>query len=756
MIKAFMDLKLRQKLIVFPVAVLIPVLLLGVALLNIMASRTNQAIYNGNLNMVTSFVISMLDDRKSEATKNIKLLGHNESVIAPTRQAVLNNDRFALITEVLNLADTVDTNVISILDSSGKVLVRSNNPEEWGDVNSAPEVAQAAGGSIVSTIEQTALGYSVVSYGPIQDSSRIIGIMRLEAFIDGNFLLRIKELTGADLIILKSGEINTSTLEDFEGIVLDHAVMEQASSQRKALSSIVKIKKANFFAMYTALDNSARGAQLHDTVVILTSAAEFFKSRRNVWLISLSLLVLMLAGIIVMAFSLGHLVSSPLIKVRDHIQNMADGNLLQKELDISSRDEMGQMAKALNNMIRSLSKIVTKANLIADGNIGSDEVERKLAAGMTLNAAAASAVTDEKGDLAEAFNKMESELRKLTVQARRIADDDLTNPVLSVKNRGELGEAFARMTATLVGFSDIAKNIARGDLGDNVKAASERQVLTSAFEQMISHLKLLISSVKTQAGVLAQSSSVLSRISSQTSENVSQFASTVNNISNATTSVAKSVQAVSTSSRNADTASKKGQELMARLVENISQIKLTSERSGKAMDSLAGRSAKISEMVELITKISDQTNLLALNAAIEAARAGEAGRGFAVVADEVRKLAENSSSSALEISKIVSEVETETRDASAAVGSGRQVIDNGVSISNEAALRFNEIAQQVDGISQQIASISAAAEESAAGAEESSAASEEQAATVQEISASAQQLTVAVSELEEAVSKFRI
>ncbi|OGS19104.1 MAG: hypothetical protein A2219_01525 [Elusimicrobia bacterium RIFOXYA2_FULL_50_26] len=540
-----------------------------------------------------------------------------------------------------------------------------------------------------------------------------------------------------------------------------------------------KRKPAGKFGRYSVEETVVNGARSYEiSIPIVKDGADIgemkvgFNYNRLQAIITRSVLVtsvVSLAGIaalcIIIVIYINKIVSVPLRRVTAIARDIADGNLAQDEIATGSTDEIGQLADVFNRMTRSLGRLVRRAQDIARGRVDADMVEKRISAGETLEVAAMHDDEKTKGDLEEAFDSMLAELRKLTVQARRIAADDLANPLLDIKIEGELGRAFSLMTSKLRELSRVAERLAEGDAevkvnatgvlagsfekviqssaemathasrvasGDlriSVNIRSPKDALGISFSQMVENLKNLISQVKEQASVVTNAAVSLSRMAEQSTVTISG-------------SIAQNAQMSSTSAREAHASSLRGQEIIGTLVEKITLIKTIAGTSASAMEKLSAKSSHIGEIVGLITKIADQTNLLSLNAAIEAARAGEAGRGFAVVADEVRTLAENSAGSAQEIARIVGEVQSETKEATVAAMSGQKEIASGTELTSETSRHFREIVLKIENISNQIERIAAAAEEAAAGAEESS--------------MSAAHLSNSAKVLQDAVEKFMI
>jgi len=230
-------------------------------------------------------------------------------------------------------------------------------------------------------------------------------------------------------------------------------------------------------------------------------------------------------------------------------------------------------------------------------------------------------------------------------------------------------------------------------------------------------------------------------------------------------------------SEEASLVASRGEEAAEQAIIKIGEVQQAIETLAESVELLGRRSEQIGGIVDVITNIADQTNLLSLNAAIEAARAGESGRGFSVVAEEVRKLAEGSGQAAERIGVLIKEVQAETAKAVRYMEIGTREVEMGTEVvgrSGEALRALTDAVGRTSVLSDHIArsmalqaertgnvdramhEIAAVVEENAASAEETAAAAEEQTACMQEITASAQDLADMAQALEDSVHKFKV
>ncbi|GED60933.1 methyl-accepting chemotaxis protein [Brevibacillus formosus] len=241
--------------------------------------------------------------------------------------------------------------------------------------------------------------------------------------------------------------------------------------------------------------------------------------------------------------------------------------------------------------------------------------------------------------------------------------------------------------------------------------------------------------------------------------------------------VAETTSIISESSTSTADEAQLGNQSIQKAIQQMDSIRGSVEHSVTVVKQLGERSKEIVQIIDVITGIASQTNLLALNAAIEAARAGEHGRGFAVVADEVRKLAEQSDESARQIANLIQEIQTDTNKAVNSMDSVNQDVQVGLSTVLESGEAFQRILQEIQQITDQIQEVSAVSEQMSAGSEQVAASVDEtaqiarvsahnaenlaasskgQLATMEEFAVSFESLNQMARELERMISKFKI
>lgn len=345
-----------------------------------------------------------------------------------------------------------------------------------------------------------------------------------------------------------------------------------------------------------------------------------------------------------------------------------------------------------------------------------------------------------------------------------------------------------------------AGQVAAGDLAQviEVRGVAEINQLTAAFNAMIRSLRELVAKTAATAETVAASSEELAASSGEVGKAAEAVAVTIQGVAEgaagqvnsaeqsvqviremvtAMANTGGAAQAVAAASRQSEQVAEAGSQQIGQAVIKMNEIEQDVNRATKMIHALGDKSRQIGQIVDVIAGIAGQTNLLALNAAIEAARAGEQGRGFAVVADEVRKLAEQSEAAAREIAGIIEAIQTETVATVKAIDQGGREVAAGVRAVETSGAAFKEIYEAVKQVRAEVGRIVALTEEqqqrsgqveaavysiadsarlNAASAGEVAAASQQQNASVQEITAAAAGLAHMAAELQQAVLKFRV
>ncbi len=318
----------------------------------------------------------------------------------------------------------------------------------------------------------------------------------------------------------------------------------------------------------------------------------------------------------------------------------------------------------------------------------------------------------------------------------------------------------------------VVERIAGGDLSHDVKVTrrDELGVLQQGIARMGVTLRNLISGIRDGVTQIASAAEELSAVTSQTSAGVNsqkietdQVATAMHEMTATVQEVARNAEEASQAAAAADGEAREGDKVVNEAIAQIERLATEVVRSTEAMGVLQQESDKIGSVMDVIKAVAEQTNLLALNAAIEAARAGEAGRGFAVVADEVRGLAQRTQKSTEEIEGLVAALQNGTQQVSAVMNNSRSLTDSSVALTRKAGESLDNITRTVSNIQSMNQQIAAAAEQQSAVAEEISRSiinvrdvSEQTAAASDETAKSSVELARLGGQLQEMVSHFRV
>ena len=410
------------------------------------------------------------------------------------------------------------------------------------------------------------------------------------------------------------------------------------------------------------------------------------------------------------------------------------------------------------------------------------------------------AVGEQLDDLVQVlFADAQKEAENLMATARWIS---ILSVVASIILGIVITFIMSRMIAQpIVSLQKSVRTIASGDLREeDLKVQSKDEIgqLTQSFNEMKTTIRRLIMSLSTNATQLSASAEELSASTEEMTASIQDVAlrstHTRNNAqssaqaakesafamdetSQAISRVAESSQALHIAASDTSTVAQTGGQHLTEAQAQIQTIYDATKTTTALLQTLAAQSSEIENISRVITSISDQTNLLALNAAIEAARAGEHGKGFAVVADEVRKLAEESNASASKIVSLTADIQQNTKNVEQSMQQSLHSVEQGVQVIETANLSFHDIVEAVETMKDQISEVSAVTEQISASAQQVSASVQEMAnqsivaaddtnatteamqhqlEAIQEVTHVSQDLTHRAEDLQSAIHQFKI
>jgi len=413
---------------------------------------------------------------------------------------------------------------------------------------------------------------------------------------------------------------------------------------------VVTVEDNERFTLFKPLVSEERCRSCHTTGVKVLGAVSvsvplgemYGEIRKNKRMGALNALLAILVVALILALLIKKVVLTPVKKAVEVMDMMEREKDLTSRMPAGAQDEMGRLARSYNSFIDSVQKVVQRINRMSY-QVGTVSTQ----------------IVVNSGRVAEG-----AQVQRQAAESTSGAIEQMNASIREV----------AEVTFSLSAFTESTSSSVLEMTASIDEIAGSASVMSSSVDSTVSSITQISASIKevsTSVGVLTEAAEI-------SVDSIRKIASSIKDVELAAQESAKLSEKVTRDARDLGLGS------MGRVIEGMKRIRTAVDRSGDVVDRLGGRSRQIGEILNVIDEVTDQTELLSLNAAILASQAGERGKGFAVVADEIKDLAERTASSTQEISKMISTVQAEVAEAVVAMESGKSAVEEGQTTVYEA------------------------------------------------------------------------
>ncbi|MGD0337987.1 MAG: methyl-accepting chemotaxis protein [Bacteroidota bacterium] len=480
------------------------------------------------------------------------------------------------------------------------------------------------------------------------------------------------------------------------------------------------------------------------------------------------LIVLVIVGLTIAGvggFIIASAISKPITALVAGADALASGDV-NVVIEVATSDEIGKLSSSFNSLAKNMKDQAYEAEQIALGNFNVDVKQRS----------DVDILAKSRNKVVEILRSLLGETNALTLAARegklgiRGNANKFTGGYRDIID--EMNKTLDAIVTPLQESSDALSAMSTGDLtvgmkgeykGDHQLVKNSVNTLAESLSAALRDVSEVITATANASAEISSSTEEMAAGAQEQNSQTTEVASAIEEMASTILENSKNAKQALETARKARQVAEEGGNVVHETVHGMNRIADVVKKSAGTVQALGKSSNQIGEIIQVIDDIADQTNLLALNAAIEAARAGEQGRGFAVVADEVRKLAERTTKATKEIAQMIKKIQADTIGAVKSMEEGTQEVDKGIELAERAGSSLKEIVSVVSELTDMATQIATASEQQSDAAEQISkniegisGVTHESATGTQQIARAAEDLSQLTNQLQRLITQFQI